>query len=228
MAFDQSSISDVACARDGAELHVAWTSSAVDGTTFQVYLDNVLSWWGTARAVHLPWPKGRNVTISVATVADDEAETDFSASLPALTRNTRTLSWDGGTFQADDIAGFKVYGSAVAGGAVDYSTVLGDLPAYPGGVVTDGFGMGGFGRGGFGKAATSYSWTTAPLGNGSWTFAVKAYDTAGNAVGSPSTVTFTVDAAPRPPAANGSGARLTYTYDATSHVATLNWLASPG
>lgn len=227
MSFDQSSISDVAPSRSGTELLVTWVSSAPAGTTFQVYLDNVLAWSGTDRAVHLPWPTGRNLRISVGAVDAGEEDTDFSSSLAALDPTFANLTWEGGTFLAADIAGFRIYKSATAGGAVDYTTVVKVIPAYPGGVITDGYGMGGYGHGGYGHAASTYTWQTPSLSNGSWTFAVAAFDAAGNEPASPATVAVVIAAPPRPPAADSQGRRLSYEYDETSQIATLSWLASP-
>ena len=227
MAFSQANIADVTPARSGAELVVSWSSSDPEGTVFQVYLDNALAWFGTDRAVHLPWPSGRNLRISVGAVGAGEEDTDFSASLPALNPTSKALAWEGGTFLAADIAGFRIYKSAVAGGPVDFATVLAEIPAYPGGVVTDGYGMGGYGRGGYGRAATTYAWRTPALGNGSWTFAVVPFDEAGNQPASPSAAIVAIAAPPRPPAADAQGRRLSYSYDSVSHIATLTWLASP-
>lgn len=227
MAFDQSPITAVVARPDARELLVSWTSTAAAGTVYQVYLNNVLTWHGTTTFAHLPMPSGRNTAISVGTVGSSEAETDFSADLPALTQPSKLLSWEGGTFLGSDISGFRIYGSASAGGAVDYTKILSTIPAYPAGVKTDGYGLGGYGHGGYGRSASVYSWRTPTLGNGTWTFAVVAYDKAGNQLASPTTVAFTIAAAPRPPAVNSANQRLTFSYDATSHVATLNWLASP-
>ena len=227
MAFDQTSISDVTPSRSGTELLVTWVSSAPAGTFFQGYLDNVLAWTGTDRSVHLPWPTGRNLRISVGTVGIGEEDTDFSGSLAALDPTFKDLTWEGGTFLAEDIVGFNIYKSATAGGAVDYTTVIKVIPAYPGGVITDGYGMGGYGHGGYGHAASTYTWQTPALSNGSWTFAVAAFDEAGNEPASPSTIAVVIAAPPRPPAADSQGRRLSYSYNGVSHVATLTWLASP-
>lgn len=226
MAFSQATISDVQIARAGAELLVSWTSSTPDPVTFQVYLDHVLAWSGPSRSVTLPMPPGR-VAVSVATVAADEAETDFSGSLPALVLPFQTLTWEGGTFLSPDLAGFHIYGEPTAGGGIDFTDVLATVAAYPGGVVTDGYGMGGYGHGGYGRSASVYSWQTPALGNGVWTFAVAPFDAAGNEDATPATVAVTITAAPRPPAAAANGARLSYVWNPTTHVATLTWLASP-
>lgn len=227
MAFDQASISDVTPSRSGTELLVTWASSAPPATVFQVYLDNVLAWNGTDRAVHLPWPTGRNLRISVGTVGIGEEDDDFSASLPALDPTFKDLTWEGGTFLAEDIVGFNIYRATTAGGAVDYATVIKTIPAYPAGVITDGYGMGGYGHGGYGHAASIYTWQTPSLSNGSWTFAVAAFDEAGNEPVSPATVVVVIAAPPRPPAADDRGRRLSYAYDELSQIVTLSWLASP-
>lgn len=226
MAFSQATISDVQVAPSGPELSVSWVCSTPDPVTFQVYLDHTLAWSGPSRSVALSMPSGR-VAVSVGTVAAGEAETDFSGSLPALVLPFQTLTWEGGTFLSLDIAGFHVYGETTAGGGINFATILATLPAYPGGVVTDGYGMGGYGHGGYGRSASVYSWQTPALGNGTWTFAVAPFDAAGNEDATPATVAVTIAAAPRPPAAAADGTRLSYTYNPTTHVATLTWLASP-
>lgn len=226
MAFDQSGISEVRAYRDGPELVVEWTSTAPEGAWFQVYDGTKLRKTTTARRVHIPVPKAR-ASLHVGTVDAAEASLDLSDSLPSTPPDRVRLDWSGGTFLDPDIAGFRVYGSAIAGGAVDYDTPLVDIPAYTMGVATDGYGSGGYGAGGYGHAAASYSWTSSPLANGEWTFAVVPYNVAGNEATSPVEMTETVEAAPKAPAANSSGKRLTYTYNSTTHVATLSWLASP-
>ncbi|WP_422932027.1 hypothetical protein [Singulisphaera sp. PoT] len=227
MSFSQATVGDVSLSRDGAELFVSWTGTLPADSVYQVYVDNVLAWWGPQASTHLPWPS-KQVRVSVGTCGTEEAATDFSVSLPALDANTRDLDWEGGTYLASDIAGFHVYGSAAPGGVVDYSTLLDDIPAYPGGLVTDGYGMGGYGHGGYGRSAAFYSWTTPELSSGTWQFAVAAYDQAGNELSSPRTVSVTISAPPRPPAADARGRRLSYAYDPATHKVTLNWLASPG
>lgn len=227
MAFDQSPITEVRAYRDGPELVVEWTSSAPEGTWFQVYDGVKFRKATTARRVHVPVPKARS-HLHVGTVLAAEASVDLSESLPSTPPDRVRLDWLGGTFLASDIAGFRVYGSAVAGGAVDYSSALEDIPAYTFGVVTDGYGMGGYGQGGYGFAASSYSYTSPPLGNGDWTFAVVPYNAAGNEADGPVETTEAIVVAPNAPAADASGKRLTYTYDEPSGVATLSWLASPG
>lgn len=227
MPFDQADILTVSARRAGADLLVSWTTTAPAGSTYQVYVSGQLAWHGIGLSCLLPWPGGHNVAIDVGVVDASEATDDFSASLTPFPLDYATLDWLGGTFEADDIAGFRVFSSAVAGGAVDYGNVLADIPAYPGGILLDGWGMGGWNQGGWGRAASSYSWVSGSLTSGVWTFAVAPYDKAGNQDPSPRTVTKTILAPPRPPGADARGVRLTYTYDPSTHVATLHWLASP-
>lgn len=226
MAFSQSNITSVTTYRDGQELAIAWTSSDPAGTVFQVYIAGVLHGSGTARTVLIPWPADF-VTIEVGSVAATEAKTDFSGSLPAVPADRAELTWEGGRFQGMDIAGFHVYKSATAGGAVDYAAAIATIPAFTAGIFTDGFGVGGFGAGGFGSAANSYSWTSDRLASGTWNFAVAAFDTVGNEEGSPATTSATISVPPRPPTASSDGTRLNYSYNATTHIVTLTWLASP-
>src|SRR5690348_6431283 len=131
MAFSQTTITDTAIARHDAEVRISWTSSSAEGTMFQVYLDRSLAWHGTARSVSLPIPTvGQPVAIDIGTVGSAEGSTDFSSSLPAIPGggNKALLTWVGGTYLDDDIAGFKVYKSSVAGGAVSYTTAVADVP----------------------------------------------------------------------------------------------------
>jgi len=237
MAFSQKNVSDVRAVRDGPEIFVSWTSSAPGRTSFQVYVDRRLAWTGTSQSCYVPAPAGavgRSAWIEVGTVAPDESITDFSTRLsgPGGTGNRASLSWLGGTYLdatlRDDIRGFRIYGSATAGGPVNYAAPVGVVAAYSGGEITDGFGAGGFAQGGFGRAATSYRWNSGPLGSGTWSFAVVPYDAAGNAQGSPMVVNVVIAAAPRAPVADGNGRRLNFAYAGpATRLATLNWLASP-
>jgi hypothetical protein len=228
MAFSQATITDPQIARHDTDLRISWTSSSADGTMFQVYIARKLTWHGTARSVILPLnvPANQTFTVDIGTVGSAEGLTNFSSSLPAIPGggNKALLTWEGGTYLDPDIAGFKVYQSLVAGGAVSYTTAVADVPAYIQGIITDGWGMGGWGHGGWGHANAKYSWKSAPLSGGVWTFGIKPYDSAGNP-GTTQEVSVTISAPPNPPAANSAGQRLTYTVSAGN--LTLHWLASP-
>lgn len=237
MAFSQASISDVHVRVDGAELFVTWSSTAPPNTTFQVYVDHRLAWYGRSKQCHVPIPSGasgRNTWVEVGTVGPGESSLDYSASLtgPGGPGERAQLSWLGGTYLdptgQDDVQGFRIYKSAQAGAAVGYSAPVDTVPAYPGGWISDGFGQGGFGQGGFGRAAGLYQWTSGALSTGVWQFAVVPYDRAGNSRGSGQTVSVSIRSAPLPPAPAADGTRLRYTYSgpATRQV-TLNWLPSP-
>ena len=132
-----------------------------------------------------------------------------------------------GLFEAADLASFRVYGERTAGGGIDYSAPLEEITAFPGGVIQDGFGMGGFGEGGFGCVAAFSSWTSAPLGGGTWAFAVVPVDSAGNE-GVRTTTSRSILAPPGPPGLNPAGLRLTRAYAPSTYQITLNWLPSPG
>jgi hypothetical protein len=202
-----------------------------------VYVNKRLAWYGRSTRCRVPRPVspgGWNVWIDVGAVDPDEVSIDFSASLPAATGlSTRArLSWLGGTYLdpsgLDDIRGFRIYGSSAPGGAVDYATAQETIAAYPGGWISDGFGLGGFGQGGFGRAATVYRWESGPLASGVWQFAVVPYDAAGNSRDPGQVATVTIAEAPLPPAAAADGTLLSYNYAGpTTGTATLTWLPSP-
>jgi hypothetical protein len=233
MSFSQSTISAVTPVLDGTDLLISWKSSATPPVDFQVYAGGQLVYAGQSSRCRIPYPGSLDrLQVEVGTVLSGELHTDFSSSLPAVpgTGDRAVLTWLGGTYLdatgADDVQGFAVFGSDTAGAGVDYTKRLATIPAYAGGVPLDGFGVGGFGQGGFGRSAASYTWQSAPLGNGVWTFAVRALDAEGNLSGG-LTTSVTISVAPHPPAESAPGVRLTRVFNSTFHTATLNWLASP-
>ena len=137
------------------------------------------------------------------------------------------LTWLGGSFLGTDIAGFRVYSGATPGGAVDYSSAVTDITAYPAGILTDGYGLGGYGAGGFGQVAGTYSWLSDPLVSGTWNFAVAPYDAAGN-VGTAATTAQSIAVPPLEPGLFSDGVRLHYSYAQPAREVTLTWLASTG
>jgi len=228
--FDQSTITEVKPpAWDGSAVQLEWTSTAPLGTVFQVYVARALVWHGTARWVSIPMPSSQ-VRIDIGVVRAGAESTDFSAQLPAAPGDRARLSWLGGSYLdptgKDDVAGFRVYGETAPGGGIDYSRTLAEIRAYPGGILTDGYGLGGFGQGGFGRSASSYEWTSTALSSGVWSFAVVSVDAAGNP-GVPAVTSVTILAPPRPPAAFPDGSRLKSTYNPSARTVTLSWQASP-
>ena len=237
MAFSQSGVSDVSARIHGAELYVVWSSVAPSGTTYQVYVDHRLTWFGRSKRCHVPIPytsSDRNTWVEVGTVGRGEGNLDFSANLsgPGGPGERAQLSWLGGTYLdptgQDDVQGFRVYQSAQPNAPVSYSVSVASVPAYPGGWIDDGFGQWGFGQGGYGRAAAVYRWTSNPLSTGAWQFAVVPYDRAGNSRSSGQSVSVSIRSAPRPPAPAADGTRLSYTYSGpVARQVTLNWLSSP-
>jgi hypothetical protein len=228
--FDQSSITEVRPpVWDGSAVHLEWTSTAPSGTVFQVYVARSLVWHGTSTWVAIPMPSSQ-VRIDIGAVGPGEAATDFSALLPAAPNDRARLSWLGGTYLDptgnDDVSGFEVYGEVLPGSGIDFQNTLAEITAYPGGILTDGFGLGGYGQGGFGRSASAYSWTSQALQSGAWSFAVVPVDAAGNQ-GAPSLTSVTILAPPRPPAAFPDGSRLIYTYNPSARTLTLFWQPSP-
>ncbi|MHB1561848.1 MAG: hypothetical protein ACYC61_30735 [Isosphaeraceae bacterium] len=238
MPFSQATIESVAPPRiRGSQVYLAWTSSSPSGTSFQVYINQRLAWAGRRLSCWIPIPSGP-VRIDIGTVGVGEEGLSFASSLPAAPGRRAQLTWQSGSYKGADLAGFHIYGSDAPGGPVDTSTVLADITAYPAGIATDGFGVGGFGSGGFGQAAGSYTWTSAPLAAGTWTFAVAPYDSAGN-IGASTTTTVAIAAPPRAPAAApGTTSRLQYLLEGYGQTgfgsggfglpaATLQWNPSP-
>jgi len=237
MAFSQAGITGVRVALDGADLFVAWSASGPTGTTFQVYVDRRLTWYGTATRCHVPippGPPGRNIWVEVGTVGAGEPTRDYSSDLvaPGGRSERARLSWSGGTYLdptgRDDVQGYRIYQGPGPGQPVAVTSAVDTVAAYPGGWINDGFGKGGCGGGGFGRAGTLYEWQSGPLGSGAWQFAVVPFDKAGNARGSGQVVSVTINAAPRPPARAPGGARLTSTYSGPAdRRLALQWLPSP-
>ncbi len=237
MSFSQSTINTVAVVPADAELDVSWTSTAPAGSVYQVYVDRRLNWAGRAQRCRVPIPaaaEGRNVWVEVGTVASNEATIDFSSQLnsPGQSGDFAQLSWLGGTYLdslgKNDVAGFQIFSSPAAGQPVSWVAPIDTVSAYPGGWISDGFGLGGFGQGGFGRAATTYEWTSGPLASGVWQFAVAPFDHAGNLQTTAAAIGVAINRAPRPPAATAQGDRLTYSYSGpSSRQVTLNWSASP-
>jgi len=226
--FDPTQITDIFVQPDGAEALVTWTSTAVAGSWFQVYVDRkFVTYTQELRATISSPPSGVDAQIVVGVVDDGEQTTDFSSSIAGLA-NIVKLAWLGGSWESPNISGFHVYGSPV-NGSINYSTVLATIVAYPQGISQDGWGLGGWGLGGWGQASTRYSWTSGRLASGTWHFGVKPYDTAGNE-GTAQETTVVIIGPPNPPARNAQAKRLTYNAYAISGghaTAVLNWLASP-
>jgi hypothetical protein len=210
--ISDATILEAHAVRDDAELLISWSSTEPAGSeVYQVYRDGVLAWHGRERSCALPpGPPGVPVRFYVGVVDPADAATDFGASLPAGMPRRVRLTWVGGSYEGHELDGFHVYAGTAPGSAVAYAAPLATVPAYPGGVVLDGYGLGGYGLGGYGAAASSYSWVSAPLAGGTWHFGVKPFGPGGR----PKCVarhSLLVSRRPRhapffPPSGNGPGA----------------------
>lgn len=237
MAFSQSSVGSVRVLADGPDLLIDWSSTEPEGSVFQVYVDRRLSWFGASRRCHVPSPSGsvgRNVWVDVGTVSAEESTRDFSGELGSLSVGAGVvhLSWLGGSYLdpsgGDDVLGFRIYQSAVPGGPVETSVPVATVQAYPGGWVSDGFGLGGFGEGGFGRSAGRYSWESRHIPPGDWRFRIVPFDRSGTDRGLGQDVVATVRSAPRPPARDPHHDTMTYEYSGPeSRRVTLRWRPSP-
>lgn len=227
MAWNTSRISEVRIdpVPSQGTLFVSWSSSAPDGTWYQVYSNYRLAWYGRQLHCELPIPSGA-VDIAVGTIDASEFQTDLSGSVAGApgSGNAVELAWLGGVYldadKLDDVAGFRVYGESTPGGGVNLNNPLVDLDV---GRLA-GAGRGPAGRGGAGRAATRYTWTSGLLSPGTWAFDVRAYDAAGNE-STVDTVSATIDGPPGPPAPFSDGLRLHYSYDPGTRIVTLSWNA---
>ena len=232
MPFDPATVANLIATpdRDSRQVLLSWDyAGSNDPPLFQVYQDGKLARRGSfGRRCAMPWPAGP-ARYDVGEVLPGEEDTDFSAligSAPVGPRRVQ-LRWWGGNYldpDDDDVAGFRIYGEPSPGAGIDWDNPLADVAAYPAG-VDDGYGEGPYGLA-YGSDASEYAWASPPLGGGTWAFAIRAYDKAGNEVNAAS-ISVTIAAPPRPPAPDPRGRRLTYTYDPGTRVATLHWLASP-
>jgi hypothetical protein len=240
MAFSQSTITGVnPPVYAGFQVYITWTTTSPAGTWFQVYLNDSLAWWGQTTTATLIIGSTGPIRVDIGTVAPGEEQTDFSADLAAAPARRAELSWLGGTFEDPQIAGFRVYNSTAAvgygdgtfggswWGGVELGLLEADITAYPSGILTDGFGFGGFGDGGFGQSAGTYTWTSGPLVNGTYYYAVVPYDSAGN-LGTPAVASVVIAGPPAAPELYPSGVRMTYSYSAITDEVTLFWNASAG
>jgi hypothetical protein len=225
MSFSQGTITGVKVQRRTGQAFISWTSTSPTGTFFQVYKNGQLADFTTKRNAWIPAPTGLE-RFAVGTVATGDERTAFTDALPAIPLDKATLAWKGGTFESPDIAGFYVYGSDVADGPVDYTSQLADITAYPGGIVTDGYGLGEYGFGGWGESDSNYSWESGVLENGVWTFAVVPYDSAGNS-GTAATAQVVINGPPLPSPPFPDGVFIHYTYDPQTQIAVLMWEPSP-
>lgn len=211
MPLDTTPIRQITYNVDQGEIVVQWVSTAPVGSWYQLYVNGALLWWGKETFKHVPMGSGR-MTFVVGVVDAANVSTDYSDSLPTQPEMRAKLSWLGGRYLAEDIAGFKVYAGRSPGAAVDYSREVATIPAFSGSQYLDGFGRGGFGRGGFGRAAQHYEWESETLMAGVWNFAIQSVDIHGNPCVTPTTGSVVIAGPPEPPARDTDGRRLHYRF----------------
>ena len=210
----------------GSQYFFSWETTSPPGTWWQIYFDGGLVWTGQRTSALIPVPLGVE-RIDIGMVGAGYETTSWSSELPPAPARRAVLSWVGGAFLGDDIAGFYVYAAASAGGMINYTTPAATITAYPVGIMTDGFGLGGFGLGGFGSVGGTYTWSSPTLQAGTWSFAVVPFDSIGNA-GTGTTVNVAIASPPLEMPAFEDRTRMHYTYNQTAHTVTVNWIASPG
>lgn len=231
MPLRQSEILSTTVIQVGLDLRVHWTSTS-QVKMFQVYVNHRLSWVGCDQYCSIPISSqshdGR-IWIDVGAIDPQELYCDFSSTLASAPLiGNASLAWSGGTYLDDsgndDVAGFQVHELDDPTATPDFSTLRDILPAYPGGRITDGYGLGGFGDGGYGRSASSYRWQASGFASGNRTFAVVPFDHSGQTRGTGTRVTFAVQAAPMPSVVNNQNAGLSLSYAGNvTRIATLKW-----
>ena len=104
------------------------------GTWWQIYFDGGLVWTGQRTSALIPVPLGVE-RIDIGMVGAGYETTSWSSELPPAPARRAVLSWVGGAFLGDDIAGFYVYAAASAGGMINYTTPAATITAYPVGII---------------------------------------------------------------------------------------------
>jgi hypothetical protein len=226
MPFSQATIESVSPPSfENNLMTVEWTSSSPPGTWYQVYINLALVWDGQELSATVAVPSGAVNSCDVGTVLPGEQTTNFASSIGGLNLFV-VLEWLGGSFESPNISGFNVYQSTIPGGAINFTTPVATITAYPQGIVTDGYGYGGYGQGGYGQAAGLYSWTSTALTTGLWSFGVKAFDSAGN-LSTAQTCSVPIVAPPLEPSPFPDNTRLHYTFNGVLEEVTLIWNPSP-
>ncbi len=211
--------------QNGTQLLLSWIADPPASLPFfQVYEDSALRWFGQTQFTSVPLPTSV-ARITIGSVAAADRSTNFSASF-GYPQTRALLEWEGGTFEAPDIASFNVYTESTPGAGANYSVPVANIAAYPGGIIVDGFGLGEFGGGGFGASESDFEWESAPLTTGLWHFAVSPVDMAGN-VGTAATTSVQIYAPPIEVAPFTDRSRMHYAFNNTTEIAVLTWNASP-
>lgn len=193
----------------GIQTYLSWTPTA-PGLYWQIYVGNKLAWHGTATGAWVIVPPGSTERITIGSVDAADATTNFSTELPAAPDRRVQLTWQGGSVEGADLAGFQIYASTAPGGPISYATPIATVGAFPGGIdVGAAWDALGWDSSPWDASQGTYSWTSDDLASGVWSFAVVPYDLAGNE-GTAQTTTATIAAPPSPPPLFSDGTRLHY------------------
>jgi hypothetical protein len=227
--FLETGIADVAVSSDDTSLYISWTADATvpAGSVYQIYINGNLKWEDIATHATIPLGAavGTTLAVHVGRVGPWNRGVDYAASLaiPPGSGDRVRLQWTGGRWLSPDLMGFRIYRSAVAGGAIDRTGPVATVPASMGGEWGDGFGRGAFGSAPFGRSPVPYEWTSGHLEPGAWSFSVCPFDSAGTEPANPPVATFTIAGPPAAPAlANGRRLHIS-SYDQPSRSVTLAW-----
>lgn len=153
------------------QVWISWIPKTA-GLTWQVYISGGAtgSGWimhpaGLATGLWIVVPPTGVSRVVIGAVDPADANTDFSADLPAAPCRRAELSWTGGTAEGADLDHFAVYMGPTPGAAVDFTKPVATVKAFPGGSPV---------------ASGNFSWTSGDLTSGTWNFAVAAVDSVGN------------------------------------------------
>ena len=83
----------------------------------------MLVWHGSSPYCTLPLPS-YTVRFDIGTVGFTQQTVNFSALLPPAPQLQAYLTWNGGTFEGSDIAGFHVYGENSPGAGIDFTSIV--------------------------------------------------------------------------------------------------------
>jgi len=162
---------------------------------FKVYVNGKLR--GTTREseyrFQLAEDEDPRVSVVVVGPENGDPEYDPSIEITAVPGNRVKLTWTPPT--NSDLDHFHVYYDA-GSGTVSYTTPLAEVDA---------------------DGSASYSWTSAPLADGTYKFVVRSVDSAGNADTNTTTVSVTIASWPAAPTS------LAYSYSAATKKVTLTW-----
>ena len=175
----------------------------VDGSvSFQVYLDGELVEVAVKPVAVLSVGDVLQHHIEVIGISAHLAQMSQANVLSHIGGRRVQLSWPAS--ESDDVSAYRVYDNG-GSGAVDYETVVEEVAGAPGGVKLE-----------------TLSWLSSLLADGTWRFAVRAVDEAGNVAEGPVCESGEVSIAGLPLPVSDVG----FEYESSSAAVELTWVGS--